>query len=134
MHFRSEIRDVMLLCLALLQFLIFSMFILISSRYWRFTKRNKRKQRPIQTVKLGYKEQLGTGWNCSLNLGFVLTGLICEVNWSFGTEKCVGYNRVFVLTGIVITKFVITEFVMTKFFKNRVCHCLLVETNSELAG
>ena len=31
------------------------------------------------------------------------------------TEKCVCYNRRFVITKFVITKFVITKFVITKF-------------------
>jgi len=57
------------------------------------------------TVKLGYNEQLGTGWNCSLQPGFVITGLIYVVKWPIGTEQFVRYNRVFVITEFVITEF-----------------------------
>ncbi len=53
----------------------------------------------------GYDEQFGTGWICSLQPGFVITGLIYVENWSFGTEKYVLYNWVFVITEFVIIEF-----------------------------
>jgi hypothetical protein len=50
----------------------------------------------LVTVELGYNEQLGTGHFCSLQRGFVITGLICVLKLPISQKKFVRYNRVFV--------------------------------------
>jgi len=46
----------------------------------------------MQSIKLGYNEQLGTDQICSLQPGIVLTGLISVVKCPFGNEYCALYN------------------------------------------
>jgi len=58
----------------------------------------------INTVKLGYNKQLGTGWNCSLKQG-----------WFMKQNDQLGLKYLF-----VITEFVITEFRRIIFTKS---HC-----------
>ncbi len=61
-------------------------------------------------MKLGYNEQLKTSHFCSLQQGFVITGLICVLNWP------ISLKNPFVITGCLLT----TELVINEF------HCNLV--------
>ncbi len=73
---------------------------------------------PVYTVKLGYNKPLGAAKFVGYNREFILTGIVYGITHGFKTKKCVHYNREFVITEFVITEFVITEFDFIYFLMN----------------
>jgi hypothetical protein len=59
----------------------------------------------LNTVKLGYNEQLGAAKFVRYNREFIITGAFYGIILCLGTEKFVHYNREFVITEFVIAEF-----------------------------